>query len=68
MKLVVKHAPEGDETNLQYLTEILNIIWNSEGRLKTHKEGMGKLLWKKEGVVNTSNIRPLATELDWETG
>ena len=48
LKMIVKHAPEKDQTNLAYLTEVLNLIWNSGGSLNTHKEGIGKLIWRKK--------------------
>ena len=58
-KMVVMHAKEGDNTDLKAVTTIVRFIVQAEGRLSEHKEGIGKILWKKEGNENTTNMRPI---------
>jgi hypothetical protein len=47
-KMAVTHAEKGDTTMLRIITEMVNAIKTAEGRMKLHKMGIGKMLWKKK--------------------
>ena len=57
--MIVVNAETGDNTNIRAITTIVRAIVKAEGRLSEHKEGIGKILWKKEGNRNTKNMRPI---------
>jgi hypothetical protein len=59
LRAAVRHAPEDDETVLEMITKITQAIFDAEGRLQIHKNGIGKILWKEAGSRHTSNIRPI---------
>jgi hypothetical protein len=59
LRAAVRHAPEDDDTALKWITNIAQAVFDAEGRLKLHKNGIGKVLWKGTGNRQTSNIRPI---------
>ena len=58
-KIIVTHAKSEDNTMLKLITMAANAIKKAEGKMRLHKEGIGKMLWKKKGSKKTENLRPI---------